>query len=80
VARIEGVSRKKAGWIVRLADRVARRRLGRSVEPIWLLGHRPALLFGVGVFEGVMQRGGCVEARLKELAQIRVATLVGCPF
>lgn len=80
MARIEGVSAKRAGWWVRVADWAARRRLGRSVEPVRILGHSSRLLFGVGAFEWALDGAAAVPSRLKELAQIRAATLVGCPF
>jgi hypothetical protein len=45
-----------------------------------VIGHHPWTLAAVGAFEMALDRSRHVEGRLKELAQIKAATLVGCPF
>ena len=78
--RIEGVSKSRASLFVRLAYWFSRRRLGKVADPLRLMGHHSWVSFGYGMFEFAGERAHCVEARLKELAQIKAATLVGCPF
>ncbi len=45
-----------------------------------LLAKRPALLAGVGVYEGALLASGRVDSRLKALATIKASALIGCPF
>ena len=78
--RIEGVARNKAGFLARLTYRFSRRRFGKVADPLRVMGHHNRVLFGASMFELAMDRAKTVEPRLKELAQIKAATLVGCPF
>ncbi len=78
--RIEGVSKSKASLFVRLAYWFSQRRLGKVADPLKIIGHHSWVSFGYGIFELASERAQLVELRLKELAQVKVATLVGCPF
>ncbi len=78
--RIEEVSKSKAGLFVRLAYWFSQRRLGKVADPLKIMGHHAWSSFGYGVFEFASERSRLVKLRLKELAQIKAATLVGCPF
>jgi hypothetical protein len=80
MSRIEPVSERHAGWFVRLVYSFAKKRLGKVPGPLRVLAHHPTLLAGTGAFEMSLERARRVEPRLKNLAQIRVATLVGCVF
>jgi len=48
--------------------------------PVQLVAHHPRLLWGYGQMEQSFASSHLVGAGLKDLAQLRVATLVGCPF
>jgi len=78
--RIEGVSKSKASLFVRLACWFSQRRFGKVADPLKLTGHHPWVSFGYGLFELASERAQLVELRLKDLAGIKAATLVGCPF
>ena len=78
--RIEEVSKSNASLFVRLAYWFSQRRLGKVPDPLKITGHHSWLSFGYGIFEFAAERAQLVELRLKELAQIKVATLIGCPF
>ena len=78
--RIEGVSSSNAGLFVRLTYWFSQRRFGKVADPLKLMGHHSWVSLGSGVFELASERSRLVELRLKELAQIKAATLVGCPF
>jgi len=80
MARIEGVPASKAGLMTGFAYRMARRRFGKVPEPLTLIAHHTWLVRGVGGFELALEKFRLVDARLKALAQIKVATLIGCPF
>jgi hypothetical protein len=48
--------------------------------PVQIVAHHSRLLWGYGQMEQSFAASRLVEAGLKNLAQLRVATLVGCPF
>lgn len=80
MTRIEGVSRRKAGLLVRFAYRATRRQVGRMVDPIAVYAHAPSLLMGYGAFEQATARQGRVEEHLKALAETKAAAVVNCEF
>ena len=45
----------------------------------WMV-RRPLLLAGIGAYEGALFTSNRAEERLKLLAQLRVSSLIGCPF
>jgi hypothetical protein len=49
-------------------------------EPLRLMAHSKPVMFAAGLFELAIARGHAVPARLKTLASIKVAALVGCVF
>ena len=80
MARIAGVPKNKTSLITRFAYWYARRRFGKVPEPLTLVAHHPWLFRGNGAFELALEHSRLVDARLKGLASIKVATLIGCPF
>jgi hypothetical protein len=80
MARIPGVESKDAGLLTRFIYWMTRRKLGRVVLPVKITAHQPKLLLPLGQMEMGQQRANAVDARIKALAEIKAATLVGCPF
>ena len=80
MARIEGVPQSRASWPLRFAYRFARRRYGRVPEPLAVAAHHVWIFRGVGAYELALDHARLVDAKLKALAEIKVAALVGCPF
>ena len=78
--RIEAVAKSKASLFVRLACWFSQRRFGKVADPLKLTGHHSWVSFGYGMFEFASEHAQLVETRLKDLAGIKAATLVGCPF
>ena len=56
------------------------RKVGRVVTPVRIVAHHGKVLWGYGQMEQSLLSSGLVDKGLKDLAQLRVATLVGCPF
>jgi hypothetical protein len=54
--------------------------LGRVVTPVAATAHHPQILWGYGQMEQSLLSSKRMDGALKDLAQLRVATLVGCPF
>jgi hypothetical protein len=84
MARISGASRNQGGLIRRLfvgiVYFVTQRRLGRIIMPIQATAHHPRIFWGYLQMEQSQMSSKLIDARLKGLAELRVATLVGCPF
>lgn len=77
--RMEGVQGGGRG-LGRVIFAVVKRRLGRVPEPVRLTARRPPLLRGYAFMEAGQESSSLVPATTKKLAQVRVATRIGCPF
>jgi alkylhydroperoxidase family enzyme len=84
MARIRGADPSKQGLLRGLFTRIVyamtKRKVGRVVMPVQLIAHHPKLLWSYGLMEQSFASSHLVDAGLKDIAQLRVATLVGCPF
>jgi len=80
MARIQAVSPDRASWFVRLAGWFTRRRLGKSLEPVGIMGHNTAVVAAAAAYELASERARRIEPRLKVLAGLKAAMLIGCPF
>jgi hypothetical protein len=69
-----------SGLFTRIVYALTKRKLGRVVMPVQVTAYHPAILWGYGQMEQSLLSSHRVDATLKELATLRVATLVGCPF
>ena len=63
------------GPIVRGSYAIGRRLFGDVPTPQKLMAHRPALMLGIGALWTSIERFGALEARLRALLQLQVATL-----
>ncbi len=66
----------KARIYLRVLPRARRKRLDLGERMI----RRPQLLAGIGAYEVGLFSSNRAEERLKLLAQLRVSSLIGCPF
>ena len=80
MSRIPGVPEHKANIFVRFAYWLSKKRIGKVVEPLAVTAHHPWIFRGYGAYEFALERAHLVEGKLKALASIKAATLVGCPF
>lgn len=78
--RILGVEANQAGLFTRFLYWMTRRKVGRVILPFKVTAHQPRLLTAVGQMEMGQAAVRAVDAKIKALAEIRAATLVGCPF
>jgi len=69
-----------ARLFIRYAYWFSRRRFGRVPGSVERLAYDPSSLAAVAGFELAFERGHALSARLKELASVKVATLIGCRF
>ena len=86
MTRMKGVERAEAGLGLRLVYAYARRKVAKLAgkadvpEPIRVAAHHPRLLRATAHMEMGQEAARSVPARLKLLASIQAARLVGCPF
>jgi hypothetical protein len=84
MARISGAEPGQQGLVSGLFTRIAyaltKRKVGRVVKPVQIMAHHTRLLWGDAQMELSMAASHRVDAALKDLAQLRAATLIGCPF
>jgi AhpD family alkylhydroperoxidase len=90
MARIQGVSKSKAGPMVRLVYRLGPRMMkrltgreaqtGSGMEPMEVWAYRPKMMMGMGKFNRAVRKGKSVDERLKNLVEIKGAQMIGCEF
>jgi len=84
MARIHGAPSNQGGPLRRLfvglVYSITRRRLGRVVMPVQVTAHHARVFWGYLQMEQSQLASKLVDPKLKALAELRVATLVGCPF
>jgi hypothetical protein len=80
MARIQGVAPDRAGFLTRIFYRVAARMVGKVPEPMTISAHHPQIFQANGAYEFFLGRARRVPERLKTLAGIKAAMLIGCPF
>jgi len=80
MARVAGVLPERAGLLTRIFYRVARRMVGKIPEPMTISAHNPQIFQASGAYEFFLGRATRVPQRLKTLASIKAAMLIGCPF
>ncbi|MGC2196961.1 MAG: hypothetical protein WA628_19960 [Terriglobales bacterium] len=84
MARIGGAEPSQQGLLGGLLTRIVyaltKRKLGRVVMPVAVTAHHPQILWGYGQMEQSLLSSHRVETALKDLAMLRTATLIGCPF
>lgn len=79
MARLTGVEKpgpSLTAWVFR----AVKKKLGRVPRPTRITALAPKILRGAAMMEAAQQAADAVPTRVKKLAQVRVATRVGCPF
>lgn len=80
MARIKGVQDSEAGLVARGAYRAAAKMTGQVPEPMRIQAHSPWVMRAVGAYEIASRRAKALDDRLKSLASIKVASMIGCVF
>ncbi len=90
MARINGVSKRKAGPTVRLVYRLGPRmmkkltgrepQIASGLEPMEIWAYQPKMMMGMGKFNQAVRKGKSVDARLKNLVELKGAQMIGCEF
>ena len=77
--RIEGVVRG-GSLLARVAFRACRKKIGRVVRPVRVHALSTPILAGYGAMETAQEKARRVPELVRMLANVRVATRIGCPF
>ena len=83
---MKGVEPAEAGWFTRLIYWFVRRKFGKLtgknhlIEPVKIAAHHPRMLRAIGQMEGGIEAARSLPTQLKQLAILKAASLVGCPF
>lgn len=80
MTRIEGVPAKQASWLTRVAYWISRRMVGKVPEPLTVSAHHPSIFRAYVGYEYYLGKAHRVDARLKSLASLKAAAIIGCPF
>ena len=80
MARIAGVTRGRASWLTRLVYWMSERMMGKLPEPLSIAAHHGPIFKAYVGYEYFFAKAKRVAPRLKSLAEIKVAALIGCPF
>ena len=78
--RIKGVGESEAGLIGRLIYRALKKRIGLVPKSKLLIAHHTPTLVAGSWLDAINAAARTVPPVLKELAQLKVAMMAGCPF
>lgn len=72
---------ERVGWLTRLAYRYAARQYGKVPEPLTIWAHAPAVFWSTSVYESLVTRTWKrLPGVIAELATLRAASVIGCPW
>ncbi len=77
MARIEGLEGKQRPLVIRVLGRAAQRKWGRVTEMMKITTHVPKVAMGWAIFEMLFDRSAFAERKLRKLAAIKTAMLLG---
>lgn len=80
MTRITGIPRNQAPWHLRWFYGVLRRMFGKDLTPVTIQMRVPGLVWGAIAMEAGLGRKRRVSLRHIQMAKVRVASRVGCPF
>jgi AhpD family alkylhydroperoxidase len=80
MARIEGLAEETAPPEIRAVYTRVKTKYGASLEPVTIAAHHPEIFKAYMGFETAFAGASRVDLKLKELAMLKIAGIVGCPF
>ena len=80
MARITGLEKKQAPWHLHWFYGVMRKMFGKDLTPAKMLMRLPGLMWGTLALEAGLSRKRRVSLRYSQLAKVRTASRIGCPF
>jgi hypothetical protein len=80
MARVKGLTDAEAGRVTRGVFAAASKRVGEVPDPLRIMAHSKGVMWAAGGFEIAFGRARSVPAKLKVLASLKAAALIGCVF
>jgi len=80
MSRIEGLKDSELGFIVRRIFKEAKKLRGAVPDPLRLMARSSGVLWAAIGFELGIGRAKSLDDKLKSLASLKVASMVGCLF
>jgi hypothetical protein len=80
MARIEGVQDTEASFIQRFVFRTAAKQAGAVPDPLRIMARSGGTMWAAGGFQMGFDRAQSVPPRLKTLACLKAASMIGCLF
>ena len=78
--RINGVAPEDASEQLRKTYAAIERVYDKMLDPISVAAHSPGVLTAMLAFERGIREASALDAKMKQLANLKTATLIGCPF
>jgi len=80
MARIEGISDEEAGFVTGRIFAVAAKSAGHVPDPLRIMAKSSGTMWAAGLFQMAFDRASRVDKKLKTLACLKAASLIGCVF
>ena len=80
IMRIKGIDPEHAPDNVSAAFQKSIELFGRIITPNLVMAHRPEIFLAAGRLNQTVAASTVVDGRLKTLAFVRTAQMIGCPF
>ena len=80
MARIEGIEDRDAGFLTKRVFAAAAKQAGAVPAPLRIMAKSTATMWGAGLLETSLDRAKAMPARLKTLACLKAASMIGCVF
>jgi hypothetical protein len=80
MVRLRGLEKKEAPWHLRWFYGLMRRMFGKDLTPVKQQMRLPGLMWGSIAMEAGLGRKRLVSLRHIQLAKVRTAARIGCPF
>lgn len=80
MSRIEGVADAEAGFLRRFVFRTAAKQTGAVPDPLRIMARSGGTMFAAGFFQLAFERATSVDPKLKTLACLKSASMIGCVF
>lgn len=78
--RIEGIKDQEAGFLAGRIFKAAAKMRGAVPEPLRLMARSSAVMWADVGFELAIGRAKSLDPKIKNLASLKVASMVGCLF
>ena len=80
MARIEGVRNEEASFMTKRVFAAAAKEAGAVPDPLRIMAKSSPTMWGAGLLQVSLDRAKSVPDRLKTLACLKAASMIGCVF